>query len=120
MYSAVAIGIISLACSKDDTTNTGASNTGTVNDTTTATVTFSANINPLITAQCGISNSACHNGTVSARGDYRTYAGIKVKVDDGTFKTRTTVTQDMPLGSTLSQADQALITAWLDAGAKND
>jgi hypothetical protein len=65
--------------------------------------------------------SGCHNAG-SSNGDFTTYLGIKINVDNGTFLNRVLVTKDMPPSyttgpSTLSDCDLLKLKKWLDAGA---
>ncbi len=65
--------------------------------------------------------SGCHN-TGSVNGDFTSYAGIKLKVDNGTFSNRVLVTKDMPPNytsgpSSLSDCDLIKLKKWINLGA---
>jgi hypothetical protein len=65
--------------------------------------------------------SGCHNAG-SSNGDYTSYAGIKLKVDNGTFANRVFVTKDMPPTYSsgplsLSDCDIAKLKKWVNSGA---
>ncbi|MEW6467507.1 MAG: hypothetical protein AB1458_01205 [Bacteroidota bacterium] len=80
------------------------------------TVTYSGTIVPIIANNC--MNPGCH-GSGSANGDYTTYAGVKAKVDNGSFQHRVIDKKDMPPGG-LGKDDMNKIKCWLDAGAPNN
>ena len=65
--------------------------------------------------------SSCHN-TTTYIGDYSTYAGVKAKVDDGTFKLRVLDLKVMPPATRppLTEEDLAKIKCWLADGAPNN
>jgi len=82
-------------------------------------VKFSTTIKPIIEANC----VSCHvqgNGP----GDFTTYAGILVKVQNGSFRARVihenTTFQPMPPSGKLPNDQIAKIQCWLDAGAPNN
>lgn len=75
------------------------------------TIKFSTHIQTII------NNYNCKN----CHSDYTTYAGTKLKVDDGTFKNRFLVLKNMPQGGPqISAADLATVQCWLDKGAPNN
>jgi len=83
-----------------------------------AAVTYSGTIKPIVDAHCAI--PGCHQ-TGFQYGDYTTYAGLKIKVDNGTFETQVLINQTMPSGGPpLPDSLQQLIRCWLDAGAPNN
>ncbi len=81
-----------------------------------AAVSFANDIMPIMTAKC----TNCHSGGMQ-NPDLDTYTPLKASVDNGTFKNRVLVLQDMPPGGVpLSAADQQKIQVWLDNGAPNN
>jgi hypothetical protein len=85
-------------------------------------VTYSSKIKKMIETSCGITD--CHEAGFP-NGDFSTYAGVKSKVDAGTFKQRVFDTPSNPMpptsnGGMLSSDKLQLIKCWLDKGAKND
>lgn len=81
-------------------------------------ITFSGRIQPLISLNCA-SSPACH-GSGSGQGDFTTYAGVKAKVDNGTFENRVLIQKTMPPAGALSDCDLTALRGWLDAGAPNN
>jgi hypothetical protein len=59
----------------------------------------------------------CHFAGGPANGDFTTYAGIKAKVDAGTFRQRVIVLRNMPITTSLSACDLNAIHDWLNANA---
>ncbi|RMF32295.1 MAG: hypothetical protein D6765_00545 [Bacteroidetes bacterium] len=97
----------------DDTTQTPC-------DTTV--VRFSADIFPIIQANCF---TGCHNGDNPTSGfTLESYAEVKQKVDEGRFRGavfREPGFVPMPFGKPpLPDCELAKIAAWLNRGAKND
>lgn len=78
------------------------------------TVKYSKHIAPIMSQACG-----CH-GPGFFKGDLTNYAGVKLKVDDGSFKREVITNKTMPQGSTLSARQLELISCWLDKGAPNN
>ncbi len=83
--------------------------------------TFSQKISPIISNSC--TTSGCHDSG-SGNGDFTSYSGLKVKVDNGSLKTRVFDTPDNPMPPTgngvLSNQQLTYIKCWLDNGAKNN
>lgn len=80
-------------------------------------VKYSVDVVPVINAQCA--TSGCHDAG-NPNGDYTTYAGVKAKVDNGSFNNRVFILKDMPQGTTLSAADYNKLKCWYDKGALNN
>ncbi len=78
---------------------------------------FSADVLPLINTSCG--NATCH-GAGATNGAMTNYTEVKSYVDNGKFNQRVLVTQDMPVGSSLSAAQLASLQCWIDDGAQNN
>jgi hypothetical protein len=78
-------------------------------------VSFSNDIYPLISANC----IGCHNASFTAN-DLSNYAGVKAKVDNGSFRLRVLVIRDMPGYCTLPDSSIQQIECWLSSGAKNN
>lgn len=83
------------------------------------TITFAKNIKPIIVSKC----VSCHYPGGTGNGDYttNTYAGIKLKVDAGSFKKRVIDGPAyMPASGRLPDVQIEMIKCWLDAGAPNN
>ncbi|HET6989686.1 MAG TPA: hypothetical protein VFJ43_00105 [Bacteroidia bacterium] len=108
LYSMIFIFILTFSCKydKEDLIVCDASD-----------VRFSTVINPIIQSNCAI--PGCHDGSIYA-GDYRTYLGLKVRVDDGTFRARVVTIHAMPPVNKLSDCDYKRLQLWLDAGAQDN
>lgn len=105
---------------KEPVSNPPASTTGSTNPCDN--VKYSTTIKPIIETKCAI--SGCHVSGFGF-GDFTTYAGLKQKIDDGTFKDRVfdPSARSMPPpanGGVMPTATLALIQCWLDKGANND
>jgi hypothetical protein len=73
-----------------------------------------SHIKPLIETHCN--NGNCHVVNGIGLGVFDSYAGVKAKVDNGSFASRVLDIRDMP-GYSLPACDYVLLEAWLDAGA---
>ena len=82
-------------------------------------VTYSQTILPIINARCAMPGCP---GAGSATGDFTAYAGVKAKVDNGSFRLRVIDLRVMPplTQAPLSDEDIFRITCWLDAGAPDN
>jgi hypothetical protein len=88
---------------------------------TSASVSFSSTITPILTAKC----TGCHGGTNPQAGiNLTTYAGVKAKINDGRFWgaiNHQPGFSPMPKnGSKLPDCDLAKIKKWIDAGSPNN
>lgn len=84
-----------------------------------ALISYSATIAPINEAQC----NSCHVPQGTGNGDFSTYAGVKVKVNNGSMYARVVNMKDMPTpgsGYSLTDVELAQYTAWLQQGAKNN
>lgn len=92
-------------------------------------ISYMNDIKPIMATYCfGLGNQQCHvsNTNQGALGDFTTYAGLKVKVDNGTLKLRainpaggmppTYSTGPFPV----SDPDKIKIQKWIDAGAPDN
>ncbi|MFI5217892.1 MAG: hypothetical protein ACHQNT_00275 [Bacteroidia bacterium] len=82
-------------------------------------ITYENSVKAIIDLHCAI--SGCHvSGFVI--GDYTTYAGIKAKVDNGTFRFRIFETGSMPPAPQppLSEEELTTLKCWLDQGANEN
>lgn len=84
----------------------------------TTKTSWCSKVKTIVSTTCAIAN--CHVSGFGS-GDFTTYAGVKTKVDAGSFKTRVITNGDMPpsytAGPLLSASDKQLIQQWLDNGA---
>lgn len=83
-------------------------------DCTSIAATFSANVKPIINANC--LGSGCHDAG-SVNGDLTTYAGVKSKVRNGTFERQVLTDKTMPQLSALSLSDRQKLKCWLNSGS---
>lgn len=79
-------------------------------------VSYSTDISPIIEMNC----VTCHTQGGFGNGFFDTYAGVKEKVDNGSFRQRVLVQMDMPPGGRLSDQELELIESWLDNGAPDN
>tara|TARA_B100000965_G_C19537152_1_gene733907 strand:- start:795 stop:1136 length:342 start_codon:yes stop_codon:yes gene_type:complete len=90
-------------------------------DSTQSQVSFRQSIQPLLQANCNFSN--CHAaGAPPNQGVFTNYAGVKQKVDNGSFKRKVIdPPREMPKNrSPLPESDIDKLKAWLNAGAPNN
>jgi hypothetical protein len=107
--------LLATACSKDSAPSNN--NSGGTVDCTTASAKFSANVLPLILTKCSF-NSGCHgSGSTNSGGVLINYTQIKARASNIKSQVNAGL---MPQGSTLSNAEKATITCWVDAGALNN
>lgn len=79
---------------------------------------YSVDIEPIINSSCA--TSGCHVQGGSENGIFDSYAGVKAKVDNGSFRQRVIADRDMPPGSPLSNCQIKYIEEWLNQGAPNN
>lgn len=87
---------------------------------TVTNITYNGIIDSIINLKCV--NGTCHAPGGTGNGDFTTYAGLKIKVDDGSFRNRVLVTKDMPSTSSgiiMSECDLKRLEIWLNKGAPN-
>ncbi|NNC94999.1 MAG: hypothetical protein HKN92_05505 [Chitinophagales bacterium] len=91
---------------------------GGVCDTTA--VSFSADVQPIIDLKCA--TPGCHVAGGSPGIIMTNYAGIKAKVDDGSFENRALVQKNMPPSGSqdLTNCELDILTAWINAGAPDN
>lgn len=118
IYIFLLLAFLVTACSKNSSTSSGGGGGGgTVPTCTGVAASFSANVLPLIQTKCA-TNSGCHAaGAVNSGGVLTTHAQISAKasaikssVNAGT----------MPKSGSLTNAEKAIISCWVDAGALNN
>ena len=74
--------------------------------------TYKTSIKNIIGDNC----TGCH-GAGSQKGDFTNYAGIREKIDNGSFKELVIEKKTMPPREPLSSADFNKVKQWLEAGA---
>jgi|GEM_PF-1100267 len=82
-------------------------------------ISYSATIVPINNAKC----NSCHVPQGTGNGDFSNYAGVKVKVDNGSMYSRVVFSKNMPTpgsGYTLTDLELSQYTTWLKQGAKNN
>lgn len=84
----------------------------------TTNVTYALKVLPIVQANCA--TPGCHVPNGTGVGDFTHYAGLKAKVDNGTFVTNVLVNKVMPPSSTLGPCDLRVLRMWVDAGAPNN
>ncbi len=82
---------------------------------TPVAVNFTTHVQPVINSFCA--SSGCHVTGGTGVGNFETYAGVKAKVDDGSFTERTLQAKNMPPSGNLSTCDLELLQAWVDLGS---
>jgi hypothetical protein len=115
-FIGLSLCFVAMACSKSSSTSSGGGG-GTVTSCDGVASKFAANVLPLIQTKCAI-NSSCHaTGSVNTGGVLTTHtqisakaAAIKSAVNAGT----------MPQTGSLTTAEKAIISCWVDAGALNN
>lgn len=85
-------------------------------DCNTVSAKFSADVLPLITSKCAISN--CHNASASGGMIFQTYSQISSAKDR--ISVRAVVEKTMPQTGPLSSAEVAILKCWIDSGAPNN
>lgn len=81
---------------------------------------YTKHIKPIIITNCA-ANSNCHVSGFGM-GDFTSYPGLKIKIDDGSFKLRVfdSPNNPMPASGMLSQSKLDSIKCWLDKGSPNN
>lgn len=87
--------------------------------------TFATDIVPIIETSCSEAGLGQCHAAGSPRGDFTTYAGLKIDVDNGKFNTRVLEVKDMPASfstgpQSLTPAQLETIQCWIDAGAPDN
>ena len=85
-------------------------------DCNTVSAKFGANVLPLITSKCAISN--CHNSSAAGGMIFQTYNQISSAKDR--INLRAVVEKTMPQTGPLSLAEVAILKCWIDSGAPNN
>jgi hypothetical protein len=81
---------------------------------TPVALSYTAQAKSVIDANCA--TSGCHITGGTGVGNFETYAGVKAKIDDGSFAERTFQAKNMPPNG-LATCDFLLLQAWVDQGA---
>lgn len=109
IYDWIAQGALNLSCTPD------------INSCPTDNMSFSQDIAPILSSNCGVCHStAAHLGNVILD----TYTGVKSKADDGSLlgsvKHQSGFLAMPPSGTMLPECDIAKIEAWINQGALNN
>lgn len=77
---------------------------------------YARDVQPIIAGSCSV--TGCHNAG-SLTGDFTTYAGLKTKVDNGSFRLRVLDLKIMPPVSQppLTEKQLKQLLCWIEAGA---
>lgn len=87
-------------------------------DCQTTSVTYSTDIEPLISGNCAI--SGCHVQGGTGTGLFENYDQTIAKINDGSFRRRVIVQKDMPPSAPLNECQIQKIEKWLQEGAPNN
>lgn len=87
--------------------------TKTASTTPVVAATYKTSVKKILDQSC----NGCHNNPEKKKGDFTTYAGVKAKIDNGTFKELVFEKKTMPPNSALSADDFAKLKQWFDAGS---
>jgi len=108
--------LLASACSKDSPSSNNNSGGGTTN-CSSVSAQFSANVLPLILTKCSY-NSGCHGtGSSNSGGALTNYTQIKARASNIKSQVNAGL---MPQGGSLSSAEKAIISCWVDAGGLNN
>jgi uncharacterized membrane protein len=108
--------LLATACSKESAPSNNNSSGGTV-DCSSASAKFSANVLPLILTKCSF-NSGCHgSGSTNSGGVLTNYTQINARASNIKSQVNAGI---MPQNGTLTNAEKATISCWVDAGALNN
>jgi uncharacterized membrane protein len=108
--------LLASACSKDSPSSNDNSGGGTTN-CSSVSAQFSANVLPLILTKCSY-NSGCHGtGSTNSGGALTNYTQIKARSSNIKSQVNAGL---MPQGGSLTSAEKAIITCWVDAGGPNN
>jgi len=88
------------------------------NQCDTTNISFSNDIMPIIQGNCA--TTGCHVQGGTGSGIFVNYNGVMEKVNNGSFEKRVLVDKNMPPAAPLSDCQQSMIRAWLNAGAPNN
>jgi hypothetical protein len=105
--------LLVVACSKNTSTSTSTTTTANCS----SSISFAADVSPIISANCA-TNSGCHgSGSTNGPGALLTYSQI--------YSARSSISADvssgvMPKGSSLTAAQKTTITCWVSNGAANN
>jgi uncharacterized membrane protein len=116
---AVIAGLILLfsACTKSSSSGGTGGGGGSAVNCSTVEAKFAANVLPLIQTSCNL-NSSCHaSGSVNTGGPLTNFAQISAKA--ASIKGQV-ASGAMPKSGTLTAAQKAVITCWVDGGAQNN
>ena len=80
-----------------------------------SSVTWTSTIEPLIASQCAI--PGCHVPGGDGVGDFTSYAGVKAKVDNGSFQTQVIEQRSMPPPGGLPTCELQQVAIWVQDGA---
>lgn len=115
------LGIILIgfgSCTKESSSggNTDGNGTGGTLNCSTVAKTFSADVNPIIQANC--STALCHaNGSINGPGALTNYNSIFASRSDIRAAVKSGA---MPQGTTLAASKINSILCWIDSGAPNN
>lgn len=95
--------------------SSGSTNTGT--NCSTVSASFATNVLPLIQGRCSTSPGCHAAGSTNSGGPLTNYAQISARAN----QIKSSVNAGtMPQGSSLTNAEKATISCWVDAGALNN
>lgn len=77
-----------------------------------ADLSYTKNMKKMIDTYC----ISCHSGSGPGIGDYRTYEGIKSRLENGLILERVVIAKTMPQGGGLSQSQRDSVNCWIKSG----
>lgn len=107
--------ILALAIAVPFACKTQKSSTAAVDKCAGVAATYSADIKPIIDANC----LKCH-GAGSPKGDFTTYEGLKTVAASGELEFKVIHQQSMPPKGPLPEEDRKKISCWLSSGFQNN
>ncbi len=113
------LAVLFLACTNKKGKVTPSTNKPSAGSSACDTVTYAKHVLPIINASCAF--SGCHVAGFPL-GDFTSYAGVKIKVDEGKIRQKVLLDKSMPKTPTppLTQKQLDIISCWLEKGAPNN
>ena len=110
LLCALLLGILTWnGCKKDDP---DPNDKGPDCNLSNADLSYTKNIKGIIDTYC----IGCHSGAGPGVGDWRTYEGLKSRLDNGLVLQRVVIDKDMPQAGGMPQAQRDSINCWIKSG----
>jgi hypothetical protein len=78
-------------------------------------ITWNKYVRFLVQTSCAV--SGCHINKDLVSGDYRTYAGLRASIDDGSFERNVLILNNQPKGAMLGDSILVRLECWFQNGA---